>query len=152
MFLAIFCVALAAIFFLYLKWEYSSYVKTIDLIPGPPKAPFFGNALSIPLDPYGKTITILKCFFFLLYRLFIGYSLFLGYNRPNGVIKFNFANAKFETGALQTISVEWPKKYGHFRRGWFGLNGYIDISCPIAAEVRTFYSDIINQNCGTHIS
>ncbi|EFX81320.1 hypothetical protein DAPPUDRAFT_50258 [Daphnia pulex] len=89
MFLAIFCVVLAAIFFFYLKWEYSSYVKTIDLIPGPPKVPFFGNALSIPLDPYG---------------------------------------------ALQTISVEWPKKYGHFRRGWFGLNGYIDISCPIAAE------------------
>ncbi|XP_046438964.1 cytochrome P450 4C1-like isoform X4 [Daphnia pulex] len=89
MFLAIFCVALAAIFFFYLKFEYSSYVRTIDLIPGPPKVPFFGNALSIPLDPFG---------------------------------------------ALQTISVEWPKKYGHFRRGWFGLNGYIDISCPIAAE------------------
>jgi hypothetical protein len=50
----------------------------------------------------------------------------------------------FLTGALQTISVEWPKKYGHFRRGWFGLNGYIDISCPIAAEVRTFHSDIMN--------
>jgi hypothetical protein len=60
MFLAIFCVALAAIFFFYLKWEYSSYVKTIDLIPGPPKVPFFGNALSIPLDPYGQIITILK--------------------------------------------------------------------------------------------
>jgi cytochrome P450 family 4 len=58
----------------------------------------------------------------------------------------------FLTGALQTISVEWPKKYGHFRRGWFGLNGYIDISCPIAAEVRTFHSDIMNPNCGKNLS
>ena len=54
MILALVCLAVAVIFFFYLKWEFSSYVKTIDLIPGPPKIPFFGNALSIPLDPSGK--------------------------------------------------------------------------------------------------
>ena len=60
MFLALLALAAAVIFFFYLKWEYSSYVRTIDLIPGPPKVPFFGNALSIPLDPCGKTITFMK--------------------------------------------------------------------------------------------
>ncbi|KAI9556694.1 hypothetical protein GHT06_016485 [Daphnia sinensis] len=89
MFLVIFGLAVAVAFFFYLKWETSLYVRTIDLIPGPPKVPLFGNALLIPLDTYGS---------------------------------------------LQKISVEWPNKYGHFYRGWFGFKGYIDISCPLLVE------------------
>lgn len=58
MILALVCLAVAVIFFFYLKWEFSSYVKTIDLIPGPQKIPFFGNALSIPLDPCGKQLDL----------------------------------------------------------------------------------------------
>ncbi|KZR98888.1 Uncharacterized protein APZ42_005484 [Daphnia magna] len=54
MFLVIFGLAVTFAFFFYLKWENSSYVRTIDLIPGPPKVPLFGNALSIPLDTHGK--------------------------------------------------------------------------------------------------
>jgi hypothetical protein len=48
-------------------------------------------------------------------------------------------------GGLQKISVEWPKKYGHFRRGWFGFKGYIDISCPLVTEVyeATGYTPIL---------
>lgn len=89
MFLVIFGLAVTFAFFFYLKWENSSYVRTIDLIPGPPKLPLFGNALSIPLDTHGW---------------------------------------------LQKVSVEWPKKYDHFYRGWFGFKGYIDISCPLLVE------------------
>jgi cytochrome P450 family 4 len=54
MFWAIICLVAAVILFFFLKWEYSTYVKTINLIPGPPKVPVMGNALLIPRNPYGK--------------------------------------------------------------------------------------------------
>uniref|UniRef100_A0A0N8BX03 Cytochrome p450 n=1 Tax=Daphnia magna TaxID=35525 RepID=A0A0N8BX03_9CRUS len=50
MLFAVICLAAAVIIFIYLRWEYSSYVKTIDLIPGPPKVAVFGNALLLPRD------------------------------------------------------------------------------------------------------
>ena len=55
MFLLLFCLGVTFIAAaLYLKWEYSAYVKTIARIPQPPKLPAFGNALLIPREPCGK--------------------------------------------------------------------------------------------------
>lgn len=69
MFLVV-CLAAAVIFLLYLRWEYSTYVKTIDLIPGPPKIPVMGNALLIPRNPHGKKPKKQKQLFFLIFQCY----------------------------------------------------------------------------------
>ena len=61
------CLVAALIFLLYLRWENSTYVKTIDLIPGPPKVPVVGNALLVPRNPHGKKQSILSYFNLFVY-------------------------------------------------------------------------------------
>ncbi|XP_046636789.1 cytochrome P450 4C1-like isoform X1 [Daphnia pulicaria] len=48
--ISVLLLVLTLLFFVYRKWENSSYVKTIDLIPGPPKQFFVGNALALPKE------------------------------------------------------------------------------------------------------
>ena len=54
MLLAVVFLIIGFAFVIYLKWEYSSYVKTIDLLPGPKKLPLVGSILSVPRDPHGN--------------------------------------------------------------------------------------------------
>lgn len=47
---------LAILFLGHHRWENSSYVKTIDRIPGPKKKPIFGNATALPKEIDGKIL------------------------------------------------------------------------------------------------
>lgn len=86
MLFAVICLAAAVIIFIYLRWEYSSYVKTIDLIPGPPKVAVFGNALLLPRDIHGnQNAKLVLIYFILAMRLNPALHLHNGYSRiPTG--------------------------------------------------------------------
>lgn len=58
MFLAVFFIVLGVLFLIFLKWEYSDFVKKIDRLPGPKKLPLVGNALLIPPDAHGKNVFV----------------------------------------------------------------------------------------------
>lgn len=64
MFLTAFLVLAAIVLLIYYKWEYSSFVKTIDLMPGPKKVPIFGSLLEVPRDPQSEYQFILKELYF----------------------------------------------------------------------------------------
>nr|CAH0104471.1 unnamed protein product [Daphnia galeata] len=85
MFWAIICLVAAVILFFFLKWEYSTYVKTINLIPGPPKVPVMGNALLIPRNPYGSLQILQEKWpkmYGRIYRVWVGFQAFVDISSP----------------------------------------------------------------------
>ena len=53
LFLGIILLAVSLLFLAFIRWEYSPFVKTIDLIPGPKKTLVVGNALQLPRESDG---------------------------------------------------------------------------------------------------
>jgi cytochrome P450 family 4 len=56
--ISVLLLVLTLLFFVHRKWENSSYVKTIDLIPGPSKQFFVGNALALPKETNGMKLSL----------------------------------------------------------------------------------------------
>ena len=56
-YLAIVLFLLVVLFLAHHKWESSSRVQTIDLIPGPKRKPIVGNATSLPREIDGVVNT-----------------------------------------------------------------------------------------------
>ena len=57
---AILLLLLALLFLAHHRWECSSFVKTIDLIPGPKRKPIVGNATSLPRESHRRLLKTLS--------------------------------------------------------------------------------------------
>lgn len=49
---------LALLFLVHHRWECSSFVKTIDLIPGPKRKPIVGNAMDLPKESHRRLFKV----------------------------------------------------------------------------------------------
>ncbi|KAI9562774.1 hypothetical protein GHT06_010229 [Daphnia sinensis] len=107
---AILLVLLTVLFLAYRRWECSSFVKTIDLIPGPKKRPIVGNATSLPSESDEIMQTIQGKWvkqFGRIYRSWLGFRTFVHISTPNFVEKILTSQTYIEKGKSYSILTPW---------------------------------------------
>lgn len=107
---AILLVLLTVLFLAYRRWECSSFVKTIDLIPGPKKRPIVGNATSLPRESDEIMQTIQGKWikqFGRIYRSWLGFRTFVHISTPHFVEKILTSQTFIEKGKSYSILTPW---------------------------------------------
>ncbi|XP_045033385.1 cytochrome P450 4C1 [Daphnia magna] len=101
---------LAILFLGHHRWENSSYVKTIDRIPGPKKKPIFGNATALPkeIDEIMQTIQgkwVRQ--FGRIYRNWLGFRPFVQISSPIFMEKILASQTFIEKSTSYNILRPW---------------------------------------------
>ncbi|XP_046449677.1 LOW QUALITY PROTEIN: cytochrome P450 4C1-like [Daphnia pulex] len=101
---------LALLFLVHHRWECSSFVKTIDLIPGPKRKPIVGNAMDLPKESHQIMQTIQGKWvkqFGRVYRSWLGFRTFVHISTPMLMEKMLTSQTFIDKGKSYSILRPW---------------------------------------------